>query len=336
MNLTPIVLYNNTSSASPAPFQQMLIIPANTSINSTYTNIRFRDENYKLLTSWLESHTTSSATIWVVLPTGISSKSAMTIYMETGNLSDNFLDGVTVGEAPQLSGTYGQYDNGAKVFGFYENFAGTTLSSKWSVVGSGGSVNNGLSISMASGSTGDYVIYSTSTFSPPVIAETLFSTTAFATNLRTYNPTLSASNTQPNPAADGASSSVSDWSINGAASGSWNAQQGNNPAFFQSATGNNSAASNWLLGVGYTGSTNYWYGFNGATQTNYYTYTSSSTDSPTGALYFGLGANWGSISTTTTESYVWVRVRAYPPNGTIPIQVNKTSSIINIAEGLVI
>ena len=116
MNLTPIVLYNNTSSASPAPFQQMLIIPANTSINSTYTNIRFRDGNYKLLTSWLESYTTSSATIWIVLPNGISSKSAMTIYMETGNLSDNFLDGVTVGEAPQLSGTYGQYDNGANVF----------------------------------------------------------------------------------------------------------------------------------------------------------------------------------------------------------------------------
>jgi len=150
LNLTPIVLYNNTSSASPAPFQQMLIIPANTSINSTYTNIRFRDGNYKLLTSWLESYTTSSATIWIVLPNGISSKSAMTIYMETGNLSDNFLDGVTVGEAPQLSATYGQYDNGAKVFSFYDNFAGTSLSSKWTDTSGTPVVNNGLTLSYPS------------------------------------------------------------------------------------------------------------------------------------------------------------------------------------------
>ena len=34
------------------------------------------------------------------------------------------------GEAPSLSGTYGQYDNGANVFTFYDNFAGASLKRK--------------------------------------------------------------------------------------------------------------------------------------------------------------------------------------------------------------
>ena len=170
MNLTPIVLYNNTLSATPASFQQMLTIPANASINSTYTNIRFRDGNYNLLKSWLESYTTSSATIWVVLPDGIPSKSAITIYMETGSLSDNFLDGVTVGEAPQLSATYGQYDNGAKVFSFYDNFAGTSLSSSWSV-GSGVavSVDNGLTYNASN--AGWNGLMNSKTLNAPVVEE---------------------------------------------------------------------------------------------------------------------------------------------------------------------
>ncbi|MGC8533892.1 MAG: hypothetical protein ACP5MV_04695, partial [Candidatus Parvarchaeum sp.] len=81
-----------------------------------------------------------------------------------------------------------------------------------------------------------------------------------------------------------------------------------------------------LLGIGYTSSTKYWYGFNGGTPTPYYTYTSSSTDSPTGNLYLGLGATWGTdlpgntngVSTSITLSYTWVRARAYPPNGVMP------------------
>ncbi|MGC8580714.1 MAG: hypothetical protein ACP5MB_11780, partial [bacterium] len=172
---------------------------------------------------------------------------SITIYMGFAPITENLLNGKTVGEAPQLSPTYGQYDDGASVFNFYDNFAGTSLNTnKWSVVGSGGSVNNGLSISMPYGSTGDYILYSTSTFSPPIIAETLFSTSAFAENIRTYNPSLSTSNTQTNPAADPASSPVIDWSINSAGVGCWNAQQGDSSAYFASSTGNSNAANNWL------------------------------------------------------------------------------------------
>ena len=50
------------------------------------------------------------------------------------------------GESPQLSGTYGQYDDGANVFPFYDNFAGNSLSGKWSNTGSDVAVNNGMTI----------------------------------------------------------------------------------------------------------------------------------------------------------------------------------------------
>jgi hypothetical protein len=55
-------------------------------------------------------------------------------------------DGVYWGEAPQLSGTYGQYDNGASVFSNYQNFkstpsSGWTASSSMTVTG-----NNGLTL----------------------------------------------------------------------------------------------------------------------------------------------------------------------------------------------
>src|SRR2546428_12450609 len=60
-------------------------------------------------------------------------------------LSTNF-DGVYWGEARGLSGSYGQYDNGANVFGNYWNFAGASLPSGWSS-STAASVSNQLSIS---------------------------------------------------------------------------------------------------------------------------------------------------------------------------------------------
>ena len=50
-----------------------------------------------------------------------------------------------LGEAPELSPTYAQYDNGIYVFNYYENFVGTSLPSGWTVSGVTYTVNNGIS-----------------------------------------------------------------------------------------------------------------------------------------------------------------------------------------------
>ena len=314
MNLTPIVLYNNTSSASPAPFQQMLIIPANTSINSTYTNIRFRDGNYKLLTSWLESYTTSSATIWIVLPNGISSKSAMTIYMETGNLSDNFLDGVTVGEAPQLSATYGQYDNGAKVFSFYDNFAGTTLSNKWAVGTSiTVSVNDGITISGGKYTDASSVTTSSLTVSPPFIVEAYGTLPISGFGWAVGASDIAGSNTR---GASGFTGLAATQIEAGQSTVSASSYGGN---FGSAATTGiwttetlSSTTSIFYLNYG-----------NAFTETN---------NAPTYPVYLSLVY----FNNNTVIKYSWYRVRAYPPSGTMPIQVNKLSSIVDIIEGLII
>jgi hypothetical protein len=310
-----------------------------------------------ILDAWVESNafnTSYSTPVWVnlgqyTIGAAGSGSNTLTIYMnfmQSNVMNSNCVAGTNpstnpatcvTGIAPQeylggplsdcgescMQTSYAEYDNGNSVFSFYDNFAGTSLNSaKWSVVNNtvAGSINNGFTVDIT-GTAGYYIIYSLSTFNPSVIAETLFSTDTFTPYLRTYDPTFSSSNTEVNPAADSSSANVIDWSINSAGSAYWNAQQGNSISYFTSSTGNSFAASNWILGIGYTGSTNDWYGFNtisnGNNQLNYGIYTSSSTDSPTGPLYLGLGADFQS-TISITETYTWARTRAYPPNDIMP------------------
>ena len=122
----PLTLKNSQSTAAPAPFQQMITF--NPSAYSAYEasnlgNIRFYQNGTELY-SWCESGcstASSNATFWVRLPNGIPANSNITISMVFGTTSANY-DGVYAGEAPQLSPTYGEYDNGQNVFNIYGAF----------------------------------------------------------------------------------------------------------------------------------------------------------------------------------------------------------------------
>ena len=339
MNLTPIVLYNNTLSATSTPFQQMLTIPANASINSTYTNIRFRDGNYNLLTSWLESYTTSSATIWVVLPDGILSKSALTIYMETGSLSDNFLDDITVGEAPQLSATYGQYDNGAKVFSFYDNFAGTSLSSKWTSSGNVVVANGVQIIGNQSNFGGIKSNVSYSNVDNIVIEAlaNLYGSNGSEIRVRPY-AWLSTQPIEDGVNGNNYTSVASNFDM-----GYYSNETLSNQSqyYFNSASSSTSPVSNSVTDyvfihqiVLYSG------GFQWNTLSPSHSVLNTNTDSTVlSSDSFSIYFECDSYSATSSYSQInigWVRTRAYPPNGTMPIQVNELSSTVNITEGLII
>ena len=133
-----VVTFSNTqTSATASPFQQMLTINPSlyTSLESTdLGNIRF----FQTLSggifsgpvdSWLESiastpaNTATSATFWLSLPNGIPASSQLSIYMDFSATTE--FDGIIAGEAPQLSSTYGQYDNGANIFLYYNNGGST-------------------------------------------------------------------------------------------------------------------------------------------------------------------------------------------------------------------
>jgi hypothetical protein len=103
--------------------------------------------------AWLESGASTAATntvAWVNLGSSTlgaagSGSNTLTIYMNFMPNNAPVTSGYT-GYAPQLwcaSGcfqtSYAQYDDGGNVFNFYDNFAGTTLNSDWSV--STGTVN---------------------------------------------------------------------------------------------------------------------------------------------------------------------------------------------------
>ena len=151
----------STGSASPTNFQEMVTWDPAT--YSTYEatnlgNVRFCLDSACAtpLDAWLEScsstcstsgSSSTSATAWVNLSSHtISAGGTLTIYMVFYSTSTNFDDNYW-GEAPTLSGTYGQYDNGANVFSDYGAFQGSSLPTGWSLSGAasyvGGTSNTG-------------------------------------------------------------------------------------------------------------------------------------------------------------------------------------------------
>ncbi len=154
----PVTIENSQASSTPAPFQVMLTI--NSLSLAAFEapdlhNVEFFYSDGSLIPSWLESGNSNTATrtvYWLKLSNGVPAQTSITIYMGFASQATNLFDGQTIGEASQLSPVYGQYDNGAEIFGLYDNFVGTTLSSQWSNFGSNGiqgslsqiTVNNGL------------------------------------------------------------------------------------------------------------------------------------------------------------------------------------------------
>ena len=152
-----ISITNNQNIETPSPFQQMLVIDSRNypQINSNWNNVEFTTGSYATgtpLQAWVESNASSSSThtiVWVNLPYSISGYGSTTIYMNVMPTPVMSSGGPT-GEAPQLSPTYAEYDNGASVFNFYDNFRGTSLSSSWThTTNAAISVNNGLGITFS-------------------------------------------------------------------------------------------------------------------------------------------------------------------------------------------
>jgi len=105
--------------------------------------------NFSILTSY-----------WLKL-SKINADSSMTIYMGFASNTTNLFNGVTVGEAPQLSSKYGEYDNGKYVFLYYTNF--TNLNGWYVNISSGSySVNDGLSVNF----NGPGYVVTDSTYGP--------------------------------------------------------------------------------------------------------------------------------------------------------------------------
>ncbi len=138
VDYVPINITNNQSVATPAPFDLQL------SVNSSayapleagnLSNVEFFGSNGSIVPSWLESgdsNSSNATTYWLNLSGGIPATSSVTLYLGFGRPGDFLLNNVSTGEAPQLSASgnpyspgstgYGEFDDGAAVFPFYQDF----------------------------------------------------------------------------------------------------------------------------------------------------------------------------------------------------------------------
>lgn len=290
----PVNIVNTQSGATSSGFQQMLSSFPTNALQGNF--VVYNSISGALLNAWVESN----SIVWVNLGSNTISgtSSANGIYdIGYGSSSTNFfISGNDIGEAPQLSSTYAEYDDGASVFSFYDNFAGTSLNtSKWTSTGTI-TINNGISITTSGSSISS--IISVSTFQYPIIIDyygqtdiTTAGTAGFGTNAANTSTTQQvmigavASSGQNFGAYDGTISNI---------------------------RMSYSASTNYLFSIIYpTNPTanlfaNYNYG-NTVTQTS----DISNANTP-----FNIEITLQNAPSSVSAYYV--RTRAYPPNGVMP------------------
>jgi len=313
----PITLTNSQSSATPSPFQQMIQINEGNyanyiAYNGNIANFEFFTQSGQILPAWIESNNSGTLTVWVNLPNGIPASSSLTIYLGFASKTTNLLSnsGTTgIGEAPQLSSTYAQYDDGASVFPYYVNFAGTSAPSSITTLGTATSFNNGATVS-----AGDF-----------------FETNSKVYNIQTQILDAYVSSITFGTSGDNAGISfVVDPSGNQYTSTTHYVNVGTSGGQFYNGVLNQfSTSSNfeiaslnsgtYTISSTTTTSTGIWSLW--ATSSTAYgsinygsPLTVTSNIPPAGSYYIMAGASSGA----STVVYRWVRVRAYPPNGVMP------------------
>ena len=176
-----ITLTNSQSSSTGTDFQQMINITSSTcSSCAAYENLNLSNVEFTtgpantgtVLYAWIENGTSNTAaktTVWVNLGSNtITASGAQTIYMNFLPMSSNapVTSGYT-GYAPQkycaaancMQTAYGQYDNGPRVFSFYDDFSGTSLNAtKWPTSYGAVTINNMLRLNYNQGGTSSAVI----------------------------------------------------------------------------------------------------------------------------------------------------------------------------------
>jgi hypothetical protein len=300
---------NSQSIPTQTGLQVMWQVPVSTLqtrillLNNNLSNLRFV-YNGQFVPAWLESINNGTATIWIKMPVSIPANSSITLNLYA-NPGLNF-DGVYWGEAPQLSPTYGQYDNGASVFNNYWNFVGTTLPSNLNTILNGGSINVNNSITLIPPIDGAVDVYYSQTITTPAIIETL------TTSYSNCDASIFFSNTDitstPSTAVNIYNGYIGGYTAYGMTQLLWKNVNGK---YYLLATGGTTTYPAILSLI---------WGGNGNIKI-IYNYTSSLSSNDT---TFSVGNNW-LIGLTTyyhgTSPYVnyqWFRLRTYLPNGVMP------------------
>lgn len=298
LNLTLQV--TNTQGTGTGFYQQLLHIPSyrwSNWIATNWSNVNFVYLNGTPVSSWIESNASNSATntlVWVALA-NIPAHSSLTFYMDVWNLPTFVWNGNLgpAGIAPQLTGSYGEFDDGGKVFNYYQDFSGSSLPSGWTFSSFTNTFGGGIHTSKAAGGSG-YIWETTYSPTAPFIWEMRGAVTAYVLGSGAGNvyvemlgPTVGNTQSWTGP-GDFAPGDC--WSYQNAciASTAW------------------SLFVNYTIGIAVTaGGSAY-----------FRNYVQLATSGQTGTYEFGLWQDGGTSGSQGLASYV--RERAYPPNDTLP------------------
>lgn len=153
-----------SSSATPNPFQQEVTVNMqdyNSYANSNLQNIEFLYPNSTVIPSWRENGTSNNQVVTYWLKLG--SFTSTTVYMDFFPQNENVLNTVNTGEAPQLSSTYAEYDDGQDVFLEYGDFLGSAGFDGWTGYVTSGSFSptpssQGIEMINDTGSEGTHIL----------------------------------------------------------------------------------------------------------------------------------------------------------------------------------
>ena len=158
----PITLYNSQNVSTPNPFQELIYlninqinqdllslnVSANLIYNYSFANFEFSYSSGQIIPAWVEINNSGVLLIWLKI-TEINAKSSIVIYLDIFSSTVNLLSASgPIGENPLVSKIYAEFDNGASVFDFYDNFIGNSLNGNNWVYGGSGSiiVDNGVTL----------------------------------------------------------------------------------------------------------------------------------------------------------------------------------------------
>ncbi len=132
-----ITVVNSQPQGIPEPFQQVIAVDSSRYASfeaPNLQNVAFFDAHGEILKSWMESgnaNLSSHTVYWIQLPEGIRASNVVNIYMGFAAKDRTLFSASTTGEAPGLSPTYGEFDNGSLVFLRYADFRGSSLPEGW-------------------------------------------------------------------------------------------------------------------------------------------------------------------------------------------------------------
>jgi len=333
----PITITNTQELSTQKPFQQMIKIQESQfsnyiAYNGNIANFEFFTQSGSVLPAWIESNTSGNLIIWVKIP-GIPAKHSETIYLGFASQKTNLLSlsgTIGIGEAPQLSSNYEQYDDGASVFDIY--FNGNTPTSDF-VTGGGDTVTQQTGVTLPNGAIGNAIefmqgyseaITTVDMFtaksipnSPNYISEASFESDGDGTDANWGLVQNAGPATSYNGIFVGTqclSYSMQDsyfnqgYLSNGYRTACLNDQGAVSTAFwrYSSLTYNSSSSYYGYIAPQLYSTAG---GYSGTVSANPIAHAST--------LYWGFWGDLGGLPNDWTL-FNWVRVRAYPPNGVMP------------------